>query len=324
MNSRWSFPLTNSIKTEDIPKILDLCNESFEKIKYYDALPQLYYDGNLENQFAFKDAAGQIIAHCSYHPFFFPYLDENHFIKTYCIGNVCTKKEFQGLGIGSQMLKYIEEEAINRGVEFLFLFSIKQKIYLNNGYLPVGGVNISNLKYDEHNRKSITTFKSHEIKKDKKKYFVSAAIHLKEELKIQLWNFLVLHQLSSEPILSYTEFCLILKIQPFLVFYALEENEICCLFFMEKGGDFENCLHGFFYKNIHDVIYFIQELYSRFQIFPETIFFGNHDKWMKKNLRHNSHPCLFIKSLNESKVTTKELSEKFHKKNMFVNTLQGA
>lgn len=321
---KWSDPLINSIAPQDTPQILNLCNEAFEKTKYFEALPQLFYPGNLENQFLFKDSTGQCIAYCSFHPFVFPNLRANELVKSYCVGNVCTKKEFQGRGVGSLMLQYIEEVARKRNVDFLFLFSLKQKLYLNNGYLPIGDVLVANIWEDSVNKKKITTFQHSVSKKFKRSHFMTNTCELKEDVKVKLWNFLVKQQRSCEPILSYSEFCTILTIQPFIVFYTLENNDISCFCFIEKGGDFENCLHGFFYKNEEDIILLIKEMHSRFKIYPKTIFFSVYDQWMSKNFRCQNSPCLFVKSVDEVKYSTKDLSKKLNSHNLFINTLQGA
>lgn len=58
-------------------------------------------------------------------------------LKTYGVIDMCVAPTFQGHGIASQLLSHIANEAIERTVDFIFLFADDHRVYERNGYKRV-------------------------------------------------------------------------------------------------------------------------------------------------------------------------------------------
>ena len=111
---------------EDIDEISELENDLFT-----DPWPKHFFDEELNNELASYDVMredGKIIAYAGMWRIF-----EN------CdLTNIAVRKEYQGQGLGEEMLRYMIREAINEGCEFMHLEVRKSNMKARRLYEKMG------------------------------------------------------------------------------------------------------------------------------------------------------------------------------------------
>lgn len=173
-----------------------------------------------------------------------------------CVGNVCVDVPFRNQGIGQKLLQYAEEKAQQWGCCFVYLFSDLSEFYEKAGYRPYGAENFVQLNPD-----FLVQFwkilKNEGLKNHKDSWDVQAFVtkegRMSPFLNV-LWSFIIQYSSHCFCLLSFQDFIKMMQIPDMEVFMIFNNREnykdidiqACC--FLGKGSDFQNVIHGFYFK----------------------------------------------------------------------------
>lgn len=305
-----------------------LTNVCFQTNNYLNNFPQVFKPENRDFLFLLK-YKNQIASFCSLYPYSFHYAGTR--ISAYCIGSVCTDPKFRKLGLAREALLLAEEKAKENSADFLFLFTDNNNLYAKLKYIQTGNSYLAIISSNNFiGQKNLNSLLS-----EYKKILNNLNINninfnsennldqLSEYIKIQLWQFIVYHSSNSESILSYIEFCDILKIKNMKIYFLKKNKSILSVCFLHKGDDFKNVIHSSYYENISYVIILINKIILD-QNKHEIIFFpGIFYKDFENIFEYISIPSMSIKSINEKKFPTHILQDLCIKNSLFISSLQG-
>jgi predicted N-acetyltransferase YhbS len=305
-----------------------LTNACFQTKNYLSNFPQVFKEELRDFLFLIK-YNNKVASFCSLFPFSFQLNGER--ISAYCIGSVCTDPKLRKLGLAMKTIQLAEKKAIENAADFIFLFADNNKLYNKLNYISSGKTYLAQISSSLVNKTSLNNYRSlinkcNDIKSENLNLKIITQTNLKELLNIEkskIWQFIVLNSPFSECILSYLEFCDILKIKNMKMYYITENQEIMGVCFYNKGDDFQNVIHSSYYKDRKYALILIHNIFEENKekdiLFFPGAFFSNFEDIFE----YVYIPSMSIKSLNEKKFPINALDNLCSKNSIFVSSLQG-
>jgi Acetyltransferase (GNAT) domain len=307
-----------------------LANTCFQTNNYLHNFPQVFKNENRDFLFLLR-YKNKIASFCSLYPFSFQ-LDGKR-LSAYCIGSVCTHPKFRKLGLAHKAIILAEKKAIENSADFIFLFADNHKLYSKLNFIQAGNTYLAQISSNISNQTTQNNLKSllNECEKIQTNlniknieiHYQANLLELSENEKIKLWQFIVSQSPSCESILSYLDFCDILKIKHMNIYFIRNEQQILATCFYNKGDDFQNVIHSAYYLNRNYIFLLISKIFLNNKG-KEIIFFpGSFYNDFEDIFEYISIPSMSIKTLNEKKFPINTLQNLCIKNSIFVSSLQG-
>lgn len=317
-------------KNFSFQELKDLTNTCFQTNDYLNNFPQVFKDENRDFLFLLK-YKNKIASFCSLYPYSFQ-LDGKR-LSAYCIGSVCTHPNFRNLGFAHKTIILAENKAIENAADFIFLFADNHKLYAELNFVQAGKTYLAQISQDKitqkinHNLKFLLKecekISNHMELENVRIYFHGDLKGLSENEKSNLWQFIARQSPSCESILSYLDFCDILKIKNMSTYTIKKEQQILATCFYNKGDDFQNVVHSVYYTNRNYILLLLSKIILNHEgkdiiFFPGALF-----QDFKDIFEYISIPSMSIKTLNEQKFPINTLQNLCIKNSIFVSSLQG-
>lgn len=307
-----------------------LTNTCFKTNNYLNNFPQVFKNENREFLFLLR-YKNKIASFCSLYPFSFQ-LDGKR-LSAYCIGSVCTHPKYRNLGLAHKAIILAEKKAIENSADFIFLFADNHNLYSKLNFIQAGKTYLAQISSNISNQTTKNNLKSllkecentslHLNTKNIEIHFQADLQKFNEIEKAKLWQFIVLHSPPCESILSYLDFCDILKIKNMNVYLIKNGQQILATCFYNKGDDFQNVIHSTYYIDRNYIFLLISKIFLNNKgkdiiFFPGALFYDFQDIF-----EYISIPSMSIKALNEKKFPINTLQNLCIKNSIFVSSLQG-
>ncbi len=311
----------------ELESLTDIC---FQTNNYLDNFPQVFKNENRDFLFLLK-YKNKIASFCSLYPFSFQLNGKR--ISAYCIGSVCTHPKFRNLGLAHKAIILAEKKAIENSADFIFLFSDNHNLYSKLNYIQVGKTYLAQISSNISQQTTKNNLNSLLKECEKNSFHLNiknVEIHfqvnlqnLNENEKNNLWQFIVLHSPSCESILSYLDFCDILKIKNMNVYIIKNDQQILATCFYNKGDDFQNVIHSAYYRNRNYIFLLISKIILNNKGKDIIFFPGSLFRDFEDIFEYISIPSMSIKTLNEKNFPINTLQNLCIKNSIFVSSLQG-
>lgn len=309
---------------DELSILTDIC---FQCNNYLANFPQVFKEENRELLFLLK-YEGNAVAFCSLYPMSFQLNGKR--LSSYCIGSVCTHPNYRNLGLAKTVILLAEKKARENSADFIFLFSDNNQIYSSLNYTQVGKTYLAQITTQIFSHTSQKHLKEIQYKCKKivhkneiKITFKKNLLALNEAEKCKIWQFIITQAPTCEPILSFLEFCDILKIKNMNIYFATLENTLCAVCFYNKGDDFQNVIHSTYYSNRDALFLIINNIISNNKDKASLFFPGALYKDFIDVFDFQSIPSMSLKSLKEETLPNQILQNICLKNDIFVGSLQG-
>ncbi len=222
--------------------------ECFGTKQFTKTFPQVFGTNSTAKHFQVRSEK-TLAAFCASFPFH--WAANGALITGHCIGSVCSAEKFRGRGLAKDVITMAEIHAAQNGAQFTFLFSELDSFYQKLGYRPYGIERFTALAMSPAINSTATQNLSHLVKLSENlstqslRYgFTQPGEKISDPKTAAIWNLLTSTSHSSENILSFSEFRLLLTI-PGVEIHTLWEHETPrAVFFVGKGADFRDVAHS--------------------------------------------------------------------------------
>lgn len=314
-------------KNFNFNELENLTNSCFQTKNYLSNFPQVFKE-ELRDYLFLQRINNKVAAFCSLFPFSFQLNGER--VSAYCIGSVCTDPKFRNLGLAMKTIQLAEKKAQENHADFIFLFADNNNLYHKLNYLSSGKTYLAQISSSLNNKIPFNNFRSLinycsnlKISPTLNVVTKNKLSELQENEKSKIWQYIVKNAPASESILSYLEFCDILKIKNMQLYYILNEDNILGVCFFNKGDDFQNVIHSSYYKDKNYALILIYSIFKENKEKDLIFFPGAYFQSFVDIFEYISIPSMSIKSLNEQKFPTKTLDNLCINNSIFVSSLQG-
>ena len=280
----------------------EILDSAFAVRDYLHNFPHIFLPESSASIALARDSSKKIIGMCSVDSEFW---SEPVFLRGACIGSVAVHPDNQGVGVGSDLLRWVCAELhLQRRYDFVYLFSDKPSFYENLGFTRVGEESLFTLRLP-----CLQKYLTQDVRLQKPREISS----LEQAQLVNIWQALERGRKSGESHATWSKFIDVSKIQGLLVSWLEDAHgRIVAGGFIGKGIDFQGVMHSFFADTDHRALEFLTRFSFEYPDISEHLLLapGLWNSLLSPLLqKRQSQPLCLVQGLEKS---TEEISKFFN------------